>query len=53
MTGITAIDMRADQVYNMKDINRKKVNLVIYPKDRCSFRLNWIEIMKLEKVKIN
>jgi len=29
----------ADQVYNTRDINRKKVNLVIYPKDKCSFLL--------------
>lgn len=29
----------ADQVYNTKDIDRKKINLIIYPKDMCSFTL--------------
>ncbi|MCM1261480.1 MAG: DUF5110 domain-containing protein [Butyrivibrio sp.] len=28
-----------EQVYNTKYINRKKINLIIYPKDVCSFKL--------------
>lgn len=29
----------AEQAYNTRDIDRKKVNLIIYPKDTCSFKL--------------
>lgn len=34
-----AIIPMAKQAYNTKDIDRQKINLIIYPKDTCSFKL--------------